>query len=133
MCLTLGYHRLPVTKIESRGILAKKQVFWAVYALDKGLSLSLGRSSIIQDCDISTTLPFPPEDSKFLCWHQLTETWAEFAKFQGRVFSELYTVASLSGPQADRESQARKLATELEDWQERKRKVRYEYLCFTRS
>jgi hypothetical protein len=127
MSQTLGYHRLPTTKVESNELLTKKYVFWSVYALDKGLSLRLGRCSIIQDCDISTTLPATPEEPKLLCWHQLTETWIEFARYQGRVFTELYTVASLSGPQAARENKARKLAAEIQQWRQRKTAVSHKF------
>jgi len=127
MSQTLGYHRLPTTKVESNELLTKKYVFWSVYALDKGLSLRLGRCSIIQDCDISTTLPAPPDEPKLLCWRQLNEIWIEFAKYQGRVFTELYTVASLSGPQPARENKARELAAEIQQWRLRRTAVSHNF------
>ncbi|KFZ19761.1 hypothetical protein V502_03482 [Pseudogymnoascus sp. VKM F-4520 (FW-2644)] len=119
MCQDLGYHRLPAAEVETPQLHNKKILFWGIHALDKALSTRIGRTSIIQDCDISTTLPAYPLNPAFNSWHEISLSWIEFAKFQGRVFSELYTVSALSLPVATREGYARKLAAELHDWQKK--------------
>ncbi|KFY26996.1 hypothetical protein V493_03750 [Pseudogymnoascus sp. VKM F-4281 (FW-2241)] len=116
MCQDLGYHRLPADKIENPQLRSKKLLFWGVHALDKAMSTRIGRTSIIQDCDISTTLPAYPVNPAYNSWHAISLCWIEFAKFQGRLFSELYTVSALSLPIATREAHARKLAAELHEW-----------------
>jgi hypothetical protein len=119
MCQTLGYHRLPAAKVETKELVAKKALFWGVYALDKGLSLRLGRTSVLHDYDISTTFTPLPANPVLRCWHEICRSWVEFARIQGRVYTELYTVASINGPQQVREEQARKLAAELLEWRPR--------------
>ncbi|OBT48994.1 hypothetical protein VE00_00048 [Pseudogymnoascus sp. WSF 3629] len=116
MCQDLGYHRLPAAEVETPQLHNKKLLFWGVHALDKALSTRIGRTSIIQDCDISTTLPTFPVNPALNSWHEISLSWIEFAKFQGRVFSELYTVSALSLPPVTREDCARKLAAELQEW-----------------
>lgn len=123
MCQDLGYHRLPAPEVETPQLHKKKLLFWGVHALDKALSTRIGRTSIIQDCDISTTLPAYPVNPAFNSWHEISLSWIEFAKFQGRVFSELYTVSALSLPLATREGYARKLATELHQWRKHNAQV----------
>jgi len=109
-----------------KDLAAKKAVFWSMYALDKGLSLQLGRTSILQDYDISTTFTVMyPAEPELHCWHELALSWTEFARFQGRVYTELYTVASVNGSQQVREKQARKLAAELLEWRPRQMWVSY--------
>ncbi|OBT60808.1 hypothetical protein VE03_09795 [Pseudogymnoascus sp. 23342-1-I1] len=116
MCQDLGYHRLPANEVETEQLRNKKILFWGVHALDKALSTRIGRTSILQDCDISTGPPAYPSNPAFNSWHEISLSWIVFAKFQGRVFSELYTVSALSLPPATREGYARKLAAELHDW-----------------
>ncbi|KAH8651600.1 hypothetical protein BGZ60DRAFT_549870 [Tricladium varicosporioides] len=123
MSQDLGYHRLPVTVAESPQLRDKKLLFWGIHALDKALSLRLGRTSIIQSCDISTTMPASPSDPQFNPWHTISLCWIEFAKLQGRVFDELFTASALSLPTTTRASRARKLAADLQEWREKYAKV----------
>lgn len=123
MSQDLGYHRLPGTEIESSQFQEKKLAFWGIHALDKALSLRLGRTSIIQDCDISTPMPAYPTDPTHHPWHEMSLIWIGLAKFQGRVFSELFTVAALSLAPAMRADRAQKLAAELQEWREKEAKV----------
>jgi hypothetical protein len=123
MCQSLGYHRLPAAKAETKDLVAKKALFWSIYALDKGLSLRLGRTSVLQDYDISTTFTAYPAEPELHCWHEIALSWTEFARFQGRVYTELYTVASINSSPQIREEQARKLAAELLEWRPRQKWV----------
>jgi len=68
-------------------------------------------------------MPAYPTDPVLHPWHEMSLVWIEFAKFQGRVFSELFTVAALSSPPATRAHQARKLAAELQEWRQKHAKV----------
>ncbi|CAN9368529.1 unnamed protein product [Alternaria alternata] len=73
----------------------KIQIFWMIYMLDKTLSLRLGRSSILQDWDIS--LPFVvssnpddknPESSDMLSY------WIKVARVQGLTYEKLFCPAA---------------------------------------
>lgn len=57
MCQSLGWHRLAAPKDGlTKEYERKATIFWSVYFLDKSLSLRLGRSSVLQDFDISISV-----------------------------------------------------------------------------
>ncbi|KAL3420027.1 fungal specific transcription factor domain-containing protein [Phlyctema vagabunda] len=116
MCLALGLHRLPVMKVDTKESRIKKNLFWGVYCMDKALSLRLGCTAILHDDDISTTRPTQPYDLNIKHWHSLYIYWIDFAKFQGQVYSELYTVKALEASPAHRADSVRNLAADLKSW-----------------
>ncbi|RDW69777.1 hypothetical protein BP6252_08797 [Coleophoma cylindrospora] len=118
MCQALGYHRLPATKVETKELRAKKTAFWGVYSLDKALSLRLGCTSVLQDDDISTTVPSYPEDPKMHSWHTMFIAWINFARFQGEAYSLLYTAKALNAPLSEKMSRIERLAAEIQEWRE---------------
>lgn len=100
-------HDTPSTQQEKMGL------FWSIYCLDKALSLRLGRSSSIQDYDIS--LPMNFEASNVVQpWKTIHKLWIRLAKIQGKVYEFLYSPAALSQPEEDRVSHARQLAEEMQ-------------------
>lgn len=101
-CLTLGYnrHRSYAERTDiSR--LAQESLFWAVYRLDKGISLRLGRSSTIRDEDISIS-PIPDDPG------------VRTARIQGRAYNELYSPKGLLRQETERAYIAESLAAELQ-------------------
>lgn len=96
LCIALGYHRINTlihdTPEEKH---AKIYIFWMIYMLDKTLSLRLGRSSILQDWDIS--LPFVYESmhdkSVYRQTHMLSY-WVKVARIQGLTYEKLFCPAS---------------------------------------
>ncbi|KAJ3459334.1 hypothetical protein MRS44_015407 [Fusarium solani] len=65
LCQTLGYHRLCNSRRGTGAAQdAQKQLFWAVFGYESGLSLRLGRSSGIRDGDIVT--PINPNEPRFI-------------------------------------------------------------------
>ncbi|KAL6162091.1 hypothetical protein ACJQWK_11854 [Exserohilum turcicum] len=96
MCINLGYHRIntmihdPPADKES-----KIYIFWMIYMFDKTLSLRLGRSSVLQDWDIS--LPFileiTPSDALS---HQsrMLSYWVKVARIQGLTYEKLFCPAA---------------------------------------
>jgi hypothetical protein len=123
MCLSLGFHRLAPTAVETSQIRNNRFLFWSVYALDKSVSLRVGRTSVLQDFDISSPLPAYPENPKHNHWHEVSLCWISFGRFQGRVFPELFSVSALSGDQGSRADKAKKLASELCEWRKKMPKV----------
>lgn len=132
MSQTLGYHRIPAEVYETREIRAKKLTFWNIFCLEKSLSLRLAYVSILQNCDIVTTLPSYPEDVSLYSWHALWVSWIELTEFQGRVFTELYTAGAISLPAEYRIDQARKLAAEIKTWHQRWISVSCNYFCVSK-
>ncbi|PTB62720.1 hypothetical protein BBK36DRAFT_1128560, partial [Trichoderma citrinoviride] len=103
LCQTLGYHQQSFFENDSKSIkMAKQRLFFTVYRIDKGLSLRLGRSSNIQEYNVS--LPCEPMEMR----------WNQSASIQARVYDELYSSFGLSRPLADRESSVAALSSELQ-------------------
>ena len=92
---------------------AKASLFWSIYCLDKALSLRLGRSSSIQDYDISLSTDF---DGGYVVepWITIYPLWMRLARIQGKVYELLYSPAALSQPEDDRVSHARQLASDMQ-------------------
>ncbi|KAI4733057.1 hypothetical protein E4T50_16384 [Aureobasidium sp. EXF-12298] len=91
LCQSLGYHRLIPDRSGDTKLYEKRaMLFWSVYFIDKSLSLRLGRSSALQDFDISTSAkdifdiwsnqePFDYKTAKLAEWLSLS---LEMAKIQ---------------------------------------------------
>lgn len=113
MCQSLGYHRISDTQPD---IDARKRVFWTTYVLDKSLSLRIGRTSTLQDCDISTKTVEFPENRLQIPWHMMYLSWISLARLQGQVYHDLYTIHAMSAPLDVRIKRAEKLVEELHRW-----------------
>ncbi|KAK9780680.1 putative Transcription factor domain-containing protein [Seiridium cardinale] len=97
LCLKSGYHRQSIDLNETEDVNKKRAVlFWVAYALDKNLSLRLGRSAVLQDSKITlsrTLEPFEQFDNQ----RQTLQNWLIHAQVQGRVYEDLYSPTALSG------------------------------------
>lgn len=96
LCISLGYHRINTmihdTPEEKQ---SKIYIFWMIYMFDKTLSLRLGRSSILQDWDIS--LPFVHENATDKSAYKSTQMlsyWVKVARIQGLTYEKLFCPAS---------------------------------------
>ncbi|KAF7525768.1 hypothetical protein G7054_g10996 [Neopestalotiopsis clavispora] len=105
MCRTLGLHQdttLRNDKPEVRS--AKMLMFWSTYMLDKGLSLRLGRASVLQDYDISipsvleTTFGEVPSQA-------ILSLWIKHAEVQGKIYQRLYSPGALRQSEQGRSQQ----------------------------
>lgn len=114
MCLALGLHSRHAMVSEQENVLQRKMsLFWAVYALEKAVSLRLGRPSTIGDQDI--TIPRLTLDRKMtsLAYNRLPD-WIDVASLYGRLHDGLYSPTALTQPSSVRVSRTRALASELE-------------------
>ncbi|CRG84816.1 putative transcriptional regulatory protein PB24D3,01 [Talaromyces islandicus] len=117
MCRTLGWHRLSDTGDE----INKKHasIFWFCYTLDKSLSLRFGRSSILQDWDISTPRLFAKPGQEEDPLQSSFDTWIESSRIQGDMYEYLYSPAALNRPAEQRVETARHLVSRLKQlWQQ---------------
>jgi hypothetical protein len=122
LCQSLGYHRInTMVNDNPEDRQTKIHMFWMIYMLDKTLSLRLGRSSILQDWDIS--LPFNvssdpndknPESSAMLSY------WIKVARVQGLIYEKLFSPAAFLKSTEERTRIAIELVNTLNQaWYER--------------
>ncbi|KAF2108829.1 fungal-specific transcription factor domain-containing protein [Lophiotrema nucula] len=124
LCQQLGYHRISTMKNDTEEERAAKiHVFWFVYMMDKQLSLRLGRSSAIQDYDMS--LPYPDTRtsggySAYPNGAKMHLYWVKMAQIQGLVYEKLFSPAAFLKPFEERAQIAADLVYSLEQtWTER--------------
>ncbi|KAK0736357.1 hypothetical protein B0T21DRAFT_178670 [Apiosordaria backusii] len=122
LCQTLGYHRTDDEYVLFRSGADKMDsdrhrrhfLFWSVYVVDKNLSLRLGRSSSIQDYDI--TVPYPSTDDPgnfgITSWFLL---WVLSAKIQGQVYEMLYCPEAVAQSENVKRARVKVLVSRLEE------------------
>ncbi|CAH0014840.1 unnamed protein product [Clonostachys rhizophaga] len=116
LCQTAGFHRAERVAGDPPHIKkVKASLFWNIYTIDKNLGLRLGRSSVIQECDISIERSFDlgsfvklPEGAP------ITDLWVQTAALQGRIYEQLYSPSALQSDPAELARRARELAAECE-------------------
>ncbi|ENH75357.1 hypothetical protein FOC1_g10002913 [Fusarium oxysporum f. sp. cubense race 1] len=97
---TLGYHRLDSPKDGHRHI--QSDLFWVVYAYEKGLSLRLGRCSGVRDSEVSLTRQENQHRS------------IRLGRIQGKAYDQLYSPEGLTTSNATRCEVADSLSQELQ-------------------
>ncbi|KGQ01399.1 hypothetical protein PAAG_11863 [Paracoccidioides lutzii Pb01] len=111
MCQSLGYHHsVSGAGASEEEQYRKRALFWFIYVLDKDLTLLLGRSSTLQDYDISLAYPGPPSDPKLRSWYQMFEGWVTYSTIAAQIYEKLYSVLALSESSAMRTERACSLA-----------------------
>lgn len=81
--------------------------------LDKGLSLRFGRSSVIQDYDITLPKAMSPQMNLSDPWKVILNLWILQAELTGKVYEHLYSPTALAKPLEVRVVAARTLAEEI--------------------
>ncbi|EGU87721.1 hypothetical protein FOXB_01769 [Fusarium oxysporum f. sp. conglutinans Fo5176] len=97
---TLGYHRLDSPKDGHQHI--QSDLFWVVYAYEKGLSLRLGRCSGVRDSEVSLTRQENQHRS------------IRLGRIQGKAYDQLYSPEGLTTSNATRCEVADSLSQELQ-------------------
>ncbi|KAF4979130.1 hypothetical protein FZEAL_4620 [Fusarium zealandicum] len=101
VCQTLGYHRLGSATGSGNLHETQRNLFWAVFSFENGLSLRLGRSSGIRDSDIA--LSIDPDEPRSV----------KTSRIQRKVYDQLYSPAGLSSSAAARGWAVQTLSAEL--------------------
>jgi Fungal specific transcription factor domain. len=114
LCQTLGYHRQRTSHRPDSDIYVEQFLFWLVYVIDKSLALRLGRSSTIQDHDI-TILPSPESLFSNRTFAGIFNLWIAGAKIQGEIYELLYCPKALTQSEEVRRSHAQHLIQRLEE------------------
>jgi hypothetical protein len=115
ICQSLGYHQLPIDKGKSSSIeRSALATFSMIYIFDKGLSLRLGRSSNLQDHDITSFDQCEIEQARRNCHFQRYLTHAiSYARLQGKTYEQLYSASGLALQPDARFERAQELLTSL--------------------
>ncbi|KAI0011132.1 hypothetical protein F4779DRAFT_256397 [Xylariaceae sp. FL0662B] len=117
LCLSLGLHSAHTLSMDAPECRQQKwKLFWAIYNMERNLSLRLGRSSCIRDNEVTLPKAIPT-----MTMGQSTKPilapvwpyWIELASLQGRIYDEIYSPGALLQPSHVRTSHARDLASEL--------------------
>lgn len=126
ICQTLGYHRaMSAEAAADPSNEIKKLIFWFCYSFDKAFSLRFGRSSVIQDYDITA----PRELGSNIClpdpaWRAVFMQWTTHAEFIGKAYEQLFSPAALKKPPSARAWSASELIRQLNDLMRRVRMER---------
>ncbi|KAG9254053.1 uncharacterized protein F5Z01DRAFT_622611 [Emericellopsis atlantica] len=134
LCQAGGFHRAEVLANDPPKVAQVKAiVFWQVYTWDKGLSLRLGRSSIMKDYDIS--IPEGPsyEGFKHLEKSDAPQLWLTISKFQGKTFEDLYSPAALRESKEELSRRAQSLAVNCRGLWDEVEKSRDETITYLRA
>lgn len=113
VCLALGYHRKEFLPGETDDMRNRRAVrFWLVYILDKALALRYGRSSNLQDYDITLPRRLGPL-GEFEEHSEAIQGWLRHAEAQGATYEKLYSPVALVQPVEQRVHSARACADVL--------------------
>ncbi|KAF7559911.1 hypothetical protein G7046_g4251 [Stylonectria norvegica] len=112
MCQTLGWHRLG--DVENDETNTKSSIFWFCYMMDKGLSLRFGRSSVMQDWDISAPRRFGTKDLP-APWKDMLNAWIKTGSVLGEVYEKLYSPAAMTQQLEQQVETARFLVENMKD------------------
>ncbi|CAP80742.1 Pc12g11150 [Penicillium rubens Wisconsin 54-1255] len=114
MSQALGMHSSHVVATQpAEKVQRKLRLFWALYVIEKVVSLRLGRCSTIRDHEITVPRLLLDRKMSSLLYNRLPD-WIDVANLYGRVYDNIYGPNALAQPVSVRESRARALAAELE-------------------
>lgn len=126
MCVDLGWHRLTLHPKEPE-ILKKVTIFWHIYAMDKGMAFTLGRTPSIHQYDVATGRPsfrdVPGAPERYVVANSLllpTLTscslyagFLECAVIIGDMHIQLFSASAQRASQQDRTERAKAFASRL--------------------
>lgn len=118
MSQAMGLHRIASKEEQELDPEArqKTKVFWAMFILEKNLSLQLGRSSTLRDHDI--TIPLKRVRTVYQIGGSLgvlSPKWLQMSQIEGRVYDEIYSPDALQQLPSQRDARAVRLLADMND------------------
>ncbi|KAF9885321.1 hypothetical protein FE257_013038 [Aspergillus nanangensis] len=98
------------------GFQNRAKAFWVVYCMEKDFAFNVGRSSLINDCDIVCPLPTPIDD--LLGELDWIRAWAAFSRLTSKAYDRLFSVSAALSPSHIYLKHATSILVELEDWKD---------------
>lgn len=118
MSQAMGLHRTASQAEQELNPEARQhtKVFWAMFILEKNLSLQLGRSSTLRDHDITISLKhvrtvYQVGGSLGV----LSPKWLQVSQIEGRVYDEIYSPDALQQSPRQRDARAMKLVADMNE------------------
>lgn len=113
LCLDAGLHRLSDDSTDPQ-LNYKKKCFWHVYSLEKILALNFGRTSTMQDFDITTSYPnshpWPPDSA----WYTLSCSFLDFSRCLSQIYEKLFSAHGRGQNLASKKTSARLVVAEIQ-------------------
>lgn len=118
MSQAIGLHRVASKQEQDFNPETRQKVklFWAMYILEKNLSLQLGRSSTLRDHDI--TVPLKHVRMVYQMGGSLgvlSPKWLRMSQIEGRVYDEIYSPDALQQCPSQRDARARRMIADMKD------------------
>ena len=113
LCVDAGLHRLDDNSREPH-LNYKKQCFWHIYGLEKGLALNFGRTSNLQDYDIVTSYPNSCPWTNNVSWHKLMRCFLDFSRVQSTIYEKLYSARGREEGMASKMSATKPIVSEIQ-------------------
>ncbi|KAI1143674.1 hypothetical protein F5Y05DRAFT_407081 [Hypoxylon sp. FL0543] len=111
-CLDLGFHRLPDRFTGDN--YQKASVFWHIYAWEKGLAMTCGRTPVFHHYDVTT----PVAKGTFSAPHRVYAAFLDFAIITGEIQQTLFSASARQVSQQDRVQQVEGFVARLNRIQE---------------
>lgn len=113
MSIDLGYHRLPLGYGDEERAKQRK-LFWYIYSMDKSSAFNFGRSSTIQDYDVTTERPLLDQEFKHKSG-QVFHAYIDFSIIQYDIYIQLFSPKAQQEATSARTRKAHALASRLSE------------------
>ncbi|PYI03995.1 fungal-specific transcription factor [Aspergillus sclerotiicarbonarius CBS 121057] len=109
MAQGLGYHR---SNSPQEG--QCRRTFWVLYFMEKTSCFATGKTSVLEDANISCAIPDVPEST----FHDYDWffNFVKYARLVSKIHQSLFTISSVSQPLSNYNSVVESLRMELETW-----------------
>lgn len=124
--LALGYHRKSkLAALPEVEACAARRLFWHIYVADRSLTLSQGKSPIINDVDIDTEPYEISQRQERKPWDTGFTAFIELGRIQCAIYQKLYSPGASRSREEERQAAAADLSKRLTQWYEWWRSVDY--------
>lgn len=107
----LGYNRLPTP-----GDNPRNRAFWVLYCMEKTLTFTTMRGSVIMDSDISSAVPSSVGDMSGLDNFDWFVAWVRLSRLSSRIYASLHSVSVRGRSSTYYKTTISLLKAELETW-----------------
>ena len=119
----MGLHqRLEESTVGTEAAERRRNIFWILYILEKGICFRCGRPSMFNDDDIAVRLPLAQtnatDSNATISCRLIFGSLAQLAFFESRVYHYIYSEKAKTLPQLERQRRANLLDNELRKWKE---------------
>ncbi|KAJ5820638.1 hypothetical protein N7474_006229 [Penicillium riverlandense] len=94
----------------------RSKVFWVVYCMEKDFAFNVGRSSLINDCDIAC--PLPSHFGTILGELDWIRAWASFSRLTSKAYDLLFSISAALSEQHVYFRHTDSILADLEAWKE---------------